>query len=131
MKQERVLMQEGYDIGIGVASATGSPMALGAVGEVTPPQVGPGGSGSFTFRRVDSNEELESELDISADVSAGIGLFSASASFDFSKKCKIQSSSLTVVVAAKETFAFQQMDSPRLTDPAARLVEEGKKAQFA
>ena len=34
MKQERVLMQEGYDIGIGVASATGSPMAVGAVGEV-------------------------------------------------------------------------------------------------
>ena len=64
-------------------------------------------------------------------MSAGIGLFSASASFDFSKKCKIQSSSLTVLVAAKETFAFQQMDSPRLSELAARLVEAGKKAQFA
>src|SRR5687768_10685591 len=131
MKQEQVLMRDGYDIGIGVASATGSPMALGAVGAVTPPQVGTGGSGSFTFRRIDSTEELETELGIGADVSAGIGLFSASASFDFSKQCKIQSSSLTVMVAARETFAFQQMDSPQLSEAAARLVETGRQDRFA
>ena len=112
LKQERVLIQDGYDIGIGVASATGSPMALGAIGAVTPPQVGTGGSGSFVFRRIDSNDELETELGISADASAGVGLFSGSASFDFSKQCKIQTSSLTVLVAAEEKFAFQQMDSP-------------------
>ena len=131
LKQEKVLMRDGYDIGIGVASATGSPMALGAVGAVTPPQVGTGGSGSFTFRRIDSNEVLESELGISADVSAGVGLFSASASFDFSKQCKIQSSSLTVLVSAKETFAFQQMDSPELSPAAARLVSEGQTERFS
>lgn len=131
LKQEKVLMREGYDIGIGVAAATGSPVALGATGEVTPPQVGTGGSGSFTFRRVDTNDELESELGISADISAGVGLFSGSASFDFSKQCKIQSSSLTVLVAARETFAFQQMDSPVLSPAAGRLVPEGNKAQFA
>jgi hypothetical protein len=131
MKQEKVLIRDGYDIGIGVASATGSPMALGAIGQVTPPQIGKGGSGSFTFRRIDSNEELEHELDIGADVSAGIGLFSGSASFDFSKQCKIQSSSLTVLVSAKETFAFEQMDSPELTPAAARLVEQGQTTHFS
>ena len=131
MKQERVLIRDGYDIGIGVASATGSPMALGTTGAVTAPQVGTGGSGSFTFRRIDTNDELETELGVSADVSAGVGLFSGSASFDFSKQCKIQSSSLTVLVAARETFAFQQMDSPELTAAAAKLVAEGKKAQFS
>lgn len=119
LKQEKVLIRDGYDIGIGVASATGSPMAMGCIGEVTPPLIGTGGSGSFTFRRVDSNEDLETELDIGADVSAGVGLFSGSASFDFSKRCKIQSSSLTVMVSAKETFAFQQMDSPELTRGAS------------
>lgn len=128
LKQERVLIQDGYDIGIGVASATGSPMALGAIGAVTPPQVGTGGSGSFVFRRIDSNDELETELGISADASAGVGLFSGSASFDFSKQCKIQSSSLTVLVAARESFAFQQMDSPELSEAAGKLV--GKPAQF-
>jgi hypothetical protein len=36
-QQEEVLFRNGYDIGIGVAMATGSPMALGATGAVTPP----------------------------------------------------------------------------------------------
>src|SRR5437764_10859080 len=131
MKQEQVLIRDGYDIGIGVASATGSPMALGAVGDVTPPQIGTGGSGSFTFRRIDSSSDLETELGIGADVSAGVGLFSGSASFDFSKQCKIQSSSLAVLVAARETFAFQQMDSPTLAQAAGTLVDAGKQDQFA
>jgi MAC/Perforin domain len=130
MKQEQVLIRDGYDIGIGVASATGSPMALGTTGAVTPPQVGTGGSGSFSFRRIDSSEELETELGISADASAGVGLFSGSASFDFSKQCKIQSSSLAVLVSARETFAFQQMDSPELTPAAAALVDQGHTHQF-
>jgi hypothetical protein len=47
-QQEEVLIRNGYDIGIGVAMATGSPMALGATGAVTAPEVGTGGSGSFT-----------------------------------------------------------------------------------
>jgi PASTA domain len=131
LKQEEVLIRDGYDIGIGVASATGSPMALGAVGAVTPPQVGTGGSGAFTFRRLDSTSDLETELGIGADVSAGVGLFSGSASFDFSKQCKIQSSSLAVLVSARETFAFQQMDSPELAPAASKLVAAGKQDQFA
>lgn len=126
LKQEEVLYRNGYDIGIGVAMATGSPMALGAKGEVTPPRIGTGGSGSFTFRRLDTTEELEKELGISADVSGGIGLFSASNLFSFSEKCKIHASSLFVLVSAKEQLAFQQMDSPELTAPAAALVENGK-----
>lgn len=131
LKQEAVVFREGYDIGIGVAMATGSPVALGATGPITAPSVGTGGSGSFVFRRINSTEELETELGIGADVSTGIGLFSASASLDFSKKCKIQSSSLTVLVSAEERFAFQQMDSPALTEPAAALVKNGDTKQFS
>jgi hypothetical protein len=123
MQQREVLIRNGYDIGIGVTSTTGSPMALGVTGAVTPPQIGLGGSGSFTFRRIDLNQDLETELNIGADASAGIGLFSGSASFDFSKKCRIQSSSLCVLVSAEERFAFQQIDSPVLSRPAADLVE--------
>jgi hypothetical protein len=130
LKQEQVLFRNGYDIGIGVASATGSPMALGATGAVTPPQVGTGGSGSFTFRRVDSTEDLATELGIGADVSAGIGLFSISASFDFSKKCKINSSSLSVLVSAEEKFVFQQMDSPTLSPAAADFIAAGNLPRF-
>jgi len=126
LQQEEVLFRNGYDIGIGVAMATGSPMALGATGAVTPPAVGTGGSGSFTFRRIETTGDLETELGIGADVSAGIGLFRASASFDFSKRCRVQSSSLTVLVRAEERFAFQQMDSPELSPAAAKLVEQGR-----
>ncbi|MFH8371742.1 hypothetical protein [Streptomyces sp. NPDC018031] len=126
LQQEEVPIRNGYDIGVGVAMATGSPMALGAVGEVTPPQIGTGGTGSFVFRRIETTQELETELRVGADVSAGIGLFSGSASFEFAKKCKIQSSSLTVLVSAERRFAFQQMDSPSLSEEAANRVRNGK-----
>jgi hypothetical protein len=131
LKQETLLMQNGFDIGIGVAMASGSPMALGAVGDVTPPRVGPGGSGSFTFKRLETTEELENELGVGVDVAGGIGLFRASASFDFSKKCKVQSSSLCVMVSAERSFAFQQMDSPRLSDEAAAFIANGNVTRFA
>jgi hypothetical protein len=126
LQQEEVIYRNEYDIGIGVAMATGSPMALGAQGDVTPPQLGTGGGGSFLFRRIDTTEELQKELGISADVSGGIGLFHASDTFKFSERCKIQSSSLVVLISAKHEFAFQQMDSPKLTPPAAALVENGQ-----
>ncbi|MGC0334160.1 hypothetical protein RKD23_007150 [Streptomyces sp. SAI-170] len=126
LQQEEVPMRNGYDIGIGVAMASGSPMALGAVGDVTPPEVGKGGSGTFVFRRVETTQDLETELGVGVDVSAGIGLFSGSASFDFSKRCRIQASSLTVMVSAAEEFAFQQMDSPRLSEDAGKKVEQNK-----
>ncbi|OKI41266.1 hypothetical protein A6A29_38020 [Streptomyces sp. TSRI0281] len=119
-------MRNGFDIGIGVSMASGSPMALGAVGEVTPPQLGTGETGSFVFRRIETTDELETELGVGADVSAGIGLFSGSASLDFSKRCKVQASSLTVLVSNVQKFAFQQMDSPSLSEPAAKLVSNGK-----
>jgi hypothetical protein len=125
-KQEQVPMRDGYDIGIGVSMASGSPMALGAVGAVTPPQIGTGGSGSFVFRRIETTTELETELGVEADVSAGIGLFSGSASFDFAKRCRVQTTSLTVLVSAVERFAFQQMDSPSLSDAASGLFKKGK-----
>lgn len=131
MQQEQILIRNGFDIGIGVAAASGSPMALGATGTVTAPQVGTGGSGSFSFRRLESNEDLATELGIGADVSAGIGLFSGSLSFDFTKRCKLQASSLAVLVSAEERFAFQQMDSPVLSPAAAQLVADGKLKQFA
>ena len=130
LKQEEVPIRKGYDIGIGVATATGSPMALGAKGAVTPPQIGKGGSGSFTFRRVETNDDLATELGIGADISAGIGLFGASASFDFTRSCKIQSSSLAVLVSAKEDFAFQQMDSPELSDAASKFISKGNVLPF-
>ena len=131
LKQEEVPIRNGYDIGVGVAMASGSPMALGAEGVVSPPQVGTGGSGSFTFRRLEVTNDLETELGIGADVSGGIGLFSGSASFDFTKRCKIHTSSLTVLVSAEERFAFEQMDSPALSDPAATLVASGAKDRFS
>jgi hypothetical protein len=131
MKQEKVNIQEGYDIGIGVAMASGSPMALGAIGEVTAPEVGGGGSGTFTFRRIDSNETLATELGISAEVSGGIGLFAGSASLDFTKRCRIQTSSLAVMVSTEEQFAFRQMDSPALSPAASQLVATGNTSRFA
>jgi hypothetical protein len=124
LNQEDALYRDGYNIGLGVEMATGDPMNRGVQGAIGPPAVGGGGGGTYTFNRVQSTTDLETALGIGADVSAGIGLFSASASFKFSKDCKIQTSSLAVMVSAEEYFAFQQIDEPKLSDAAAHHVEQ-------
>ncbi|MEV0032465.1 PASTA domain-containing protein [Nocardia sp. NPDC050793] len=98
---------------------------------MTPPEVGSGGAGNFTFRRIDTTSDLETELGIDAELSAGVGPFSVDASFNFAKRCRIQSSSLSVLVSAEERFAFRQMDSPELSPAAADLVRQGNTDLFA
>ena len=63
-QQETVVTRKGYDLGIGVDMATGSAMAKGAQGEITPPELGKGGASTFTFQRIDTTSELETALGI-------------------------------------------------------------------
>jgi hypothetical protein len=123
--------REGFNYGMGVRSATAGPLAPGAAGSITSVTGAPGGSGGFHLSRVQSTEEVESQLGISADASGGVGLFSASARFDFAKNCKVQSTSLTLVVSATSQKGFQQIDTPALTADAGNLVSQGKLDMFA
>src|SRR5215475_13691848 len=124
--QVMVPYREGFNYGMGVRSATAGPLGLGVTGAISSVTGASGGSGGFHLDQIQTSEELEEKLGISAEASGGIGLFSASARFDFARSCKVQSTSLTLVVSATHQKGFQQIDAPVLTADAAGLVSEGK-----
>jgi hypothetical protein len=126
MDQIEVTYRKGYDFGMGVKAASGSPVGLGVVGSPTPVQGASGGSGGFQMTKVQTTEELESHLGISADASGGVGLFSASDRFSFARDCKVQSSSITLLLLCTRAFGFVQIDDPALSQGAGQLVGNGK-----
>jgi hypothetical protein len=130
MDQVEVTYRKGYQFGMGVKSASGSPMAEGVVGTPTPVQGAPGASGRFQMSKVQTTEEMESHLGISADVSGSVGLFSASDRFSFAKDCKVQASSITLLLLCTREFGFVQIDTPALSNDAAALVASGNLALF-
>jgi hypothetical protein len=123
--------QEGHAFGMGIKSATGGRMQLGVVGAVTQIGGASGGSGSFQMTRIQTTEELESHLGISADASGGVGLFSASDRFNFVKDCKVQTTSITLLLHCTRQFGFQQIDEPALSQSAAALVSQGRVDLFS
>jgi hypothetical protein len=124
MQQTEVPYRNGFDYGIGVEVAHADPRARGVIGEVTAVEGASGGGGSFKLQRVESTEELETHLGISAEASGGVGLFSASARFDFARDCKVRATSLVLLVTATEQFGFEQIDEPRLAPDAGDLVDD-------
>ncbi len=124
MQQTEVPYRIGFDYGIGVEVAHADPRARGVIGEVTAVEGASGGGGSFKLQRVESTEELETHLGISAEASGGVGLFSASARFDFARDCKVRTTSLVLLITATEQFGFEQIDDPRLSPEAGELVDD-------
>lgn len=130
MDQTEVSYRAGFDYGMGVRSASGAPLAPGVVGAATQVKDASGGDGTWQLSRINSNEDLERSLGISADASGGVGLFSASAKFNFSSNMKVQSSSLILIVKKTMTKGFEQIYAPALSPDAAALVAAGKLDQF-
>jgi hypothetical protein len=130
MENAFVPYQFGYDYGIGVKSSTGGRMQLGATG--TPAQVkdASGGSGGFQMIKITQTSDLEDHLGISADASAGVGLFSASDRFNFSRDCKIQTNSIALLLTCSQLNGFEQIPQPALSDAAAALVANGQADLF-
>src|SRR5712691_8649590 len=126
MDQIEVSYRHGYDFGVGVRSASGSPMGLSIAGTPTTIAEASGGSGGFQMLRVQTTEELESHLGISVDASGGVGLFSASDRFSYAKDCKVQSSSISVLLYCTKQFGFMQIKNPSLGPEAGQLVSDGK-----
>jgi len=115
--------RQGYDYGIGLIATTGMRCSQGVQGEVSGVQGAEGGVGTLKITRVETTEDLESSLGISAEATGGVGLFAASARFDFARECQIHSQALTLLVAQTVQFGFQQIDIPVLRDPAKEVAE--------
>jgi hypothetical protein len=112
MDNVEVPYQAGHAFGIGVKSATGGRRGLGVVGAVSQIAGASGGSGGFEMTRIQTTSDLEDHVGISADASGGVGLFSASDRFNFVKDCKIQTTSIAILLHCTRQFGFQQIDNP-------------------
>jgi hypothetical protein len=119
----KIPYREGYDFGVGVHRASGEPLARGVVGAVTGVDGAPGGLGGLSVFQIDTMQELEEDLGISAEASGGISLFSASARFNYARRCKIQGYSITLILSAIFRGGFRQIDEPELHPNAENIVE--------
>lgn len=126
MDNVEVPYQIGHAFGMGVKSATGGRRGLGVVGAVSQIAGASGGSGGFEMTRIQTTSDLEDHVGISADASGGVGLFSASDRFNFVKDCKIQTTSIAILLHCTRQFGFQQIDDPALSPSAAQLVSQGQ-----
>ncbi len=120
----------GLSYGLGIDSPSGTAMNLVATG--TPTTI-PGAGGqnmTFTWTEISSQEDLMSHLGISADASGSIGLFSASARFNFSKDVHVNSSSVFAVIDLQVMNAFSQIDAPGVAPNASSLVSSGNMTAF-
>ncbi|MBV8452123.1 MAG: PASTA domain-containing protein [Deltaproteobacteria bacterium] len=131
LDQVMVPYWRGFNYGIGVRSATAGPLALAVEGALSSVTGAAGGTATFHLSRVQTTDDIETSLGISADVSGGVGLFSASDRFNFARDCKVQTTSLSLVVSSTRQKAFQQIDAPKLNSDAGALVSAGKLDEFA
>src|SRR5262245_34901130 len=111
--QVQVPYREGYDYGIGVDLASGSPMNTVVTAAISGVTDAPGTTNELGITRIHSTSELEATLGIDADASFGCGLFGGvSARFEFARASKIHSSSLFMAVTASVELGFTQIDAP-------------------
>jgi hypothetical protein len=123
IRQITVPFMPGYDFGIGVHLASGSPMGKVVEGEPTGVTNAGGASVNLAIQRIHTTSDLESALGIDAEASYGCGAFGASARLSFAEKSKVQSSSLFMTVTVQVELAFLSIDEPALTAKAASLVD--------
>src|SRR5438128_11523166 len=111
LHQITVPYKNGYDDGVGVDLASGSPMGLVVGGNISGVANAHGGIAGYQITRILSTSELETKLGISADASYGCGAFGAgvSARFSFAQDAKIQNSSLFMAVTANVELEFQSI----------------------
>lgn len=124
LRTVEVAHRDDYNYGVGADLASGSPMGFVVEGEpVGIPGAG-GASVTLEVRRITSTEELEQTLGVDAEASYGSGLFGAgiSARVGYARTCKVQTTSLFMLVTAKITLERLSIKVPKLTVAAANLA---------
>jgi hypothetical protein len=126
IQQIRVPWAPGYDIGVGADLASGSPMNSPVKPEATPVDQAAGSTIDIQIQRINSTEELERALAVDVEASYGSASFGSgvSARFSFAKNSKVQSSSLFMTVNTRVQLEFLSIDTPRLTDAAAAVIQD-------
>jgi hypothetical protein len=124
----------GMDYGIGV-DGLGGKVRGNAV--TTPPPRAIVGTGEgqeilLVISQVESQEDLNKALNISADISAGFSFFGGDAKFAFSQNCQYHSYSVWLVAHISVQNSFQQMNvgDVQLKPNALNLLSNGQEPRF-
>lgn len=120
--------RDDYNYGVGADLASGSPMGFVVEGDPVGIQGAGGAIVSMEVRRITSTEELEQSLGVDAEASYGSGLFGAgiSARVGYTRKRKVQTTSLFMMVTAKITLERLSIKAPRLTSSASALADNAE-----
>jgi hypothetical protein len=131
LEQIEVPWRKSYDIGIGVDVTSGSPMNTVVAGVADTVNNAKGAAVDINVSRVETTDDLEKALGISAEASYGCGCFGAgiSARFSFAQESKVQTTSLFLAVTVSVELASLSVDKPKLDPDAEALV--GNPAAFA
>lgn len=117
----------GMDYGVGVNSVTGHVAGPGVdPGKVEPIQNAGGQDVNTDLTIINTQDEFQKALDISASVNGQYGLFSGNAKFDFSSRIGYQAESTFMVARVVVKNAFTQASRPQLRPEIAKLIEQGK-----
>ncbi len=130
MADDLIPYRQGMEYGIGLDSPSGDTRNVGVLGTPTTIPNAGGSIVSFELSQISSDEDLQTSLGISASASGGVGLFSASASLDFAKKCHVHTSSVFLLVSVKVNLAFSQVRTPKIDPEAAAKLSEGNPTRF-
>jgi len=112
-----------YDVGVGVDLASGSPMNKVVDGVANGVDNAQGAMVDLFVQRIQSTEDLEQSLGISAEASYGCGCFGGvSARFNFAQSSKIQTSSLFMTITVKVELGALSIDKVKLDAEADATV---------
>ncbi len=128
MSSRTVPYINGYDYGVGVDTPSGDVRDVAVTGDKS--GIEGGSIVTFDMTQVSTVSELNDVLGISASASGGVGLFSGSARFKFSKERQVNDSSVFLVVMVQVINPFQQIKAPGITKPASDLLGDGQTQKF-
>jgi hypothetical protein len=121
----------GHVIGEGVSDQTLERVGTGFTPDtISEDQAADGQAATFKFRMVTSQQSLENELNIGAELDARYGLFSGGARFDFAQSSSVNTKSTYVLASATVRNALRMGRDFRPGEDAKRLIQAGDKAGF-
>src|SRR5688572_21296690 len=122
----------GLEVGKGFDALTNDVKVTTAVlGNVGTPEGAAGQEGSFDFTMVKGSSEFREALGISASISAGVGLFGASAKAKYAERCEVSTQSTVCILSFEARNAFVTFkDTPKLDPSLEELLKLNKTQRF-
>lgn len=125
-----VAWSEGLRAGAGYDCVRGEAKQEAVIGELAPMPDAAGQSGEMTYIQTQTSDEVDTALEIDAEVKVGVGPFGGSAKMSFREKCKVSNEATFCVLSVNAYNAYQQLVRPRLSDEAKALLATGKTERF-